>query len=382
MTSPIRIAYLASSMRNLGGAERVNRAVLTRMDRECFAPRAIFLKNAGELGSQLPRQGVPVVELGLSHRKQFLSGLMRLHRHLRQHPVEVLFTAEDKICMASAALLRRLKTAPRYVVCFHGTRTWRGYIGAIHAFAVRNADRVITLSQRHKQFWQQHYRLSDEKITVIPNGIELEKYFPRSPIEKAALRLQHGLQPDLLTVGLVAFFKDSKNLPGFVEVAKEVVACGVAAQFVLVGDGPERASLEKAIQQCQMEAYFHLPGITQEPELWYAMFDMVLMTSLTEAFPLTVIEGMACGLPVVATEVAGIPDIVAHGETGFLALPTELDKLAQYVVQLARDAELRQRMGEAGRLRALAEFDVKVMVERYAQMFREVAGYSRENRYG
>jgi len=99
----------------------------------------------------------------------------------------------------------------------------------------------------------------------------------------------------------------------------------------------------------------------------------VLMTSLTEAFPLTVIEGMACGLPVVATEVAGIPDIVAHGETGFLALPTELDKLAQYEVQLARDAELRQRMGEAGRLRALAEFDVKVMVERYARMFKEVA---------
>jgi len=82
---------------------------------------------------------------------------------------------------------------------------------------------------------------------------------------------------------------------------------------------------------------------------------------------------MACGLPVIATAVAGIPDIVVHGETGFLASPSELDKLAQYVILLAREPDLRQRMGAAGRKRALAEFDVNVMVERYTRMFREVA---------
>lgn len=362
-------------MRNLGGAERVNRAVLEYLSRQSgFAPRAVFLKTAGDWGRLLPAQGVPIVELGISQRSQFLSGLRRLLLHLREQPVDILFTAEDKICMASAALLRRLRAIPRYVACFHGTRTWRGFIGAVHAFAVRSADKLVALSPRHKAFWQQHYRLPEEKLAIIPNGISLQKYRPMSGAEKAALRQQNCLAPNRFTAGLVAFFKDSKNLPGFVQVARQVVDAGVDAQFVLVGDGPERGALEAAITQAQMEARFHLPGVTDSPETWYAMFDCALMTSITEAFPISLIEAMACGLPVVATDIAGIPDIVIHGETGFLAAPSELDKLAQYVVQLARDAELRQRMGAAGRRRALAEFDVQVMVERYDQMFREVAG--------
>jgi len=373
MTSPLQIAYLASSMRNRGGAERVNRAVLTQLNRDRFAPRAIFLKDAGELGRQLPQQGVPVVELGLSHRTQFLLGLARLFHHLRTNPVDILFTAEDKICMASAAFMRRLRAIPHYVVCLHGTRTWRGYIGMVHAFAMRSADRIVVLSERHKQFWQQHYPMPETRWCLIPNGIDLSKYLPRTPAEKAELRCQHGLHPERLTVGLVAFFKDSKNLPGFVAVARKVIDRGVSAQFVLVGDGPERPALEQAIRTHQMQAHFHLPGVTQEPEQWYAMFDIVLMTSLTEAFPLTLIEAAACAVPAVATNIAGIPDIVVDGETGFLAPPTALDQLAEYVVQLARDTELRQRMGAVARQRALSEFDVRVMVARYADMFKQVA---------
>ncbi|GIV05863.1 MAG: glycosyl transferase family 1 [Fimbriimonadales bacterium] len=360
-------------MRNMGGAERVNRAVLEYLGQQPeFAPRAIFLKNAGELGHLLANQGVPIVELGIQRRTEFLRGLRRLIQHLREQPVDLLFTAEDKICMASATILRRLRIVSRYVICFHGTRTWRGFIGAIHASAVRAADMLVALSPRHKLFWQQHYGLPEQKLVIISNGIPLHKFRPFSNSEKAALRRHHGLAPDQFTVGLIAFFKDSKNLPGFVQVAKQVIDTGIKAQFVLVGDGPERKALDTAITAMRLEAQFHLPGLTDSPETWYGMFDCALMTSLTEAFPITLIEAMACGLPVVATDIAGIPDIVVHGETGFLASPSEIDKLAQYVVQLARNPELRQRMGEAGRRRALAEFDVNVMVERYARMFREV----------
>ncbi|MFN3690777.1 MAG: glycosyltransferase, partial [Fimbriimonadales bacterium] len=260
-------------MRNLGGAERVNRAVLEYLCQQPgFAPRVIFLKNAGEWGRSLADQGVPAVELGVQRRTEFLLGLRRLVRHLKGQPVDLLFTAEDKICMASAAMLRRLRVVPCYVVCFHGTRTWRGFIGKVHAFAVRSADRLVTLSPRHQRFWQQHYRLPEEKFTVIPNGIPLHKYRPFSDAEKVSMRQQHHLSLDRFTAGLVAFFKDSKNLPGFVQVARQVIDAGVDAQFVLVGDGPEREALETAIAEAHMEARFHLPGITDSPEIWYGMF--------------------------------------------------------------------------------------------------------------
>lgn len=370
----LRIAYLSSSMRNLGGAERVNRAVLEYLSQQPeFAPRAIFLKHAGELGHLLGNQGIPIVELGVRRRTEFLLGLRRLVRHLKEQPVDLLFTAEDKIGMASATILRRLRRVPRYVICFHGTRTWHGFIGAIHTSAVHSADMLVALSPRHKQFWQQHSKMPEDKFTIIPNGIPLHSFRAFSDAEKSAIRPQHHLAPNRFTVGLVAFFKDSKNLPGFVQVARRVIDAKVDAQFVLVGDGPERPALEASIKQANLEERFRLPGTTDSPQQWYGIFDCALMTSTTEAFPITLIEAMACGLPVVATDIAGIPDIVVHGETGFLASPSELDKLAQYVIRLASDPELRQRMGTVGRKRALAEFDAKVMIERYARMFREVA---------
>lgn len=156
-------------------------------------------------------------------------------------------------------------------------------------------------------------------------------------------------------------------------MARCVVEAGLDVQFVLAGDGPDRPRVEQALDRFQMRPYFVLPGAVSNARDWYPLFNIALMTSSSsEAFPLTLIEAMACGLPVVATDVAGIPNIVVHGETGFLAPPEALDRLAEYVILLARDASLRQRMGAAGRQRALAEFNVNVMVARYARMFESV----------
>lgn len=371
----IRVAYLASMMDNRGGAERVNFQVLTRLDRSQFQTSAIFVKQAGEFGRQLCEHDVPVYELGGKTRAQFLGLLKTTLQHLRRSPVDILFTGEDRICMTLAALAKRLRVVPRYILCFHNTRLPWGVGKIIHPFSVHSADAYMLLSQRNLQFWRQHYPMPDSKVYIIPNGIPLDDITPLSTDERAQLRRAYGLEPEGFLVGLVTFFKEFKNLPGFVEVARRVIDSGVSAQFVLAGDGPDRPRVEAAIDHLHMRAHIVLPGAVPNAREWYPLFDVALMTSSSsEAFPLTLIEAMAAGLPVVATDVAGIPDIVVHGETGFLASPTELDKLAAYVVQLARDSELRQRMGAAGRQRALVEFDVKVMVERYAQMFKEVAG--------
>jgi len=371
----IRVAYLASMMDNRGGAERVNFQVLTRLDRAQFQPSAIFAKRAGEFGRQLCEHGVPVYELGGKTRTQFLSLLQATLQHLRKSPVDILFTGEDRICMTLAALAKRLRVVPHYILCFHNTRLPWGIGKIVHPLSVYSADAYMLLSQRNLQFWRRRYSMPDSKVYIIPNGIPLDDITPLPPYARAQRRRTYGLEPEGFLVGLVTFFKEFKNLPGFVEVARRVIDSGVSARFVLAGDGPDRPRVEAAIDRLQMRSYIVLPGAVPNARDWYPLFDVALMTSSSsEAFPLTLIEAMAAGLPVVATDVAGIPDIVAHGETGFLASPTELDKLAQYVVQLARDPELRQRMGSAGRQRALAEFDVKVMVERYAQMFKEVAG--------
>jgi glycosyltransferase involved in cell wall biosynthesis len=369
----IRVAYFGSEMSDAGGAERVNFQILTQLDRGRFEPRAIFLKGTGEIGRTLIQHGVPIEVIGLRRRSGFLWAFMRVYRELNCRPVDILFTGEDRLCMAMAALLRRSKALPHYILCFHNTRLPSGVGRLIHPLAVQSADCLVMLSERNKRFWQAYYNLPDSRIRIIPNGIPLQRLAPLNSKQRQAQRQLKGLEPDKFTVGLVTFFKNFKNLPGFVQVAHAVIAAGCEAQFALVGDGPDRPRIEQALDNWNMRSHFLLPGKVPDASQWYPLFDVALMTSSSsEAFPLTLIEAMACGLPVVATDVAGIPDIVVHGETGFLASPTELDRLADYVVQLARDSELRRRMGAAGRQRALAEFDTAVMVRRYAQLFEEV----------
>jgi len=371
--TPLRLAYLDSSMRNLGGAERVNSAVLTQLARAHFEPHAIFLKTKGELGGRLAEQGVFVHELGIRSRYEFPLAILRLRQMLKRLAVQVLFTAEDKLCMGLASIMRRWRVVPRYVVALHGTRVWKGYRGLIHAHAVHCADKVVLLSEHNQQFWQQQYQLAASKIAVIPNGIPLSKFRVLSEDEKFALRCRYNLHPSRFTVGLIAFFKDSKNLPGFVQVARKVIDRGIDAQFVLVGDGPERPLVEEAIRVNNLQARFHLPGITDAPELWYGMFDLALMTSITEAFPLTLIEAMACGLPVVATRVGGVADIVVEGETGYLAEPHDLETLAERVATIAQDLSLWRQMSIAGRERAFRNFNIQSMIDNYARLFLSLA---------
>jgi len=373
MSHPIEVLYLASEMSSFGGAERVNFLVLTGLDRTRFRPRALFIKRAGEIGQRLVQSGVPVETLHASKRARFPLVLIKTLSYLRACPVDIVFTAEDRIGMALASILRKRGVISRYVLCFHNTRRHTGVGRLIHPLAVRSADRIVMLSERNKQFWLKHYPDIDSKISIVNNGIVIGDARPVSDERRRQRRTELGLHPDKYTVGLVTFFKQFKNLPAFVRVARLVIDAGIDAQFVLVGDGPERPAVEKAIADLSVAPYFSLPGTTTDSRRWYEAFDVALMTSdSSEAFPMTLLEAMSVGLPVVATNVAGIPDIVVHGQTGFTAEPTDIQQLAHYLVQLARAPELRQQMGQAGYQRVLTEFNADLMVQRYGQLFEQL----------
>lgn len=368
-----RVLYISSEMSDKGGAERVNLLVLTGLDRTRFCPSALFVKQTGKIGSLLAQTNVPVKTLSVRTRWLFPIGLVNALRYLRKEPVDIAFTGENQISMALATILRKQKVIPRYVMCFHNTRLPSGVGRVIHPLAVRTADRLVMLSERNKQFWLRYYPDAGSKIVLIPNGISVGDSYAVSDEDRRRKRIELQMNPDRYTVGLVTFFKPFKNLPAFVQVARKVIDAGIDAQFVLVGDGPDRPVVEAAIESLKLTPYFFLPGRTENSREWYAAFDVALMTSnSSEAFPLTLLEAMAMGLPVVATNVAGIPDIVLHEQTGFIAEPTDIEGLAQYVIWLWRDPKLRYSLGQAGYQRVLTEFNADLMVQRYARLFEEL----------
>ena len=143
-------------------------------------------------------------------------------------------------------------------------------------------------------------------------------------------------------------------------------------RLILVGDGPERPLIEKEIAARRLEGIVRLLGQRSDVPQLLAGADLFLLTSISEGIPLTVIEAMAAGLPVVATKVGGLSEVVEEGRTGRLALAGDDSALAESILQLMQDPSLRQQMGRRGQERAQAMFSERTMHADYLHLYREM----------
>jgi glycosyltransferase involved in cell wall biosynthesis len=147
-----------------------------------------------------------------------------------------------------------------------------------------------------------------------------------------------------------------------------------SARLLLVGDGPERGAIETEIDRHQLWSNVSLLGTRRDVSRVLAAADALLLTSISEGIPLTLLEGMAAGLPVVATRVGGVAEVVVDTETGLLAPSGDDAALAAALRQLAQEPGLRQRLGACGCQRVQDHFDDGAMLTSYDQIYREMLG--------
>jgi glycosyltransferase involved in cell wall biosynthesis len=145
---------------------------------------------------------------------------------------------------------------------------------------------------------------------------------------------------------------------------------GVDAWLCMVGDGPDRERLERLAHELGVVRRCLFPGYQEDVSPFYAAFDAVVLPSVNEGTPVSAIEALAAARPVVATRVGGVPDVVREGEDGFLVELGEPDELAERLERLARDPELRARMGKAGRARVLRRYAVERLVDDVDRLYR------------
>ena len=203
-------------------------------------------------------------------------------------------------------------------------------------------------------------RIDPAKLIVLPNGIPSRT----SGASNGVLREELGLSPDDRVIGSVAVLRPQKALDVLVRAARKLVDEFPRLHLVIAGEGPERERLEPLIAELGLGSHVHLLGMrTDVPDL-LAGLDVAVSSSAFEGSPLAILEYMQAGLPVVATRVGGVPDIVASGETGVLVEPGDPDALAAAVAGLLRDPEMVTAMGRRGRERQQHEFDLDLMVRR------------------
>ncbi len=252
-------------------------------------------------------------------------------------------------------------------------------LGSSGRVAVRlilgRASRVIMVSEALRSALLPLRPESAAKTLVIPNGIDVVHAEPSITPEQA--RQKYSLPPEVPLIGLVARLAPQKGPLEFVRAVRVLADGNPDLHAVIVGDGPLRAEGEALTRELNLEDRLHWLGqVESGREVMWAL-DALVVSSITEGSSIVAMEAMALGKPVVATDVGGVPEVVADGETGYLVPPADAEAMAEAVARLLSDPQGAVAMGDRGRQRAALNFDLDLMISRtkavYADLMREFA---------
>lgn len=295
-----------------------------------------------------------VPELGRSlHPLRDLTTTRQLYRLIRQYQPDVVHTHTSKAGFAGR-LAARLAGVPVIVHTFHG-HVFRGFFNPLltglfirlERLAAGMSDTIITLTEGLRRELAEDYRIARKKhITVLPLGIDLDG-FAAAPRQMGTFRAAWGIAPDAPLVGIVGRLTPIKNHALFLETAARVLARLPQARFVVVGDGELRPQLEARARALGLGGAVIFTGWQRELTAIYSDLDVLVISSLNEGTPVSVIEALSGGCPVVATAVGGLPDMLDQGQLGMLVTPGDADALASGVlahIQHPPDVRQAQRL--------------------------------------
>lgn len=298
----------------------------------------------------------------------------RLWRLLRQLKPDIVHTRnmatlEAQATAALAGVRRRV----------HGEHGWD--VGDLDGSGIKNqrlrrlfrplVHHYIALSRHQLDYLRSTIGVAPQRLNPICNGVDVHRFRPRET--DTATPLPEGFAPPgTLVIGTVMRMQPVKAP---LDLVQAFMALRQHAQFpqlrlVIIGDGPLRATVQQALNQAGVADQAWLPGARDDIPECLRGFDLFVLPSLAEGICNTLLEAMATGLPVIATEVGGNPDLIVDGETGTLVPPGQPPRLAQAMAAAIDDPQRRHAYGQAARQRAETEFSIATMVQRYERLYR------------
>ena len=213
-------------------------------------------------------------------------------------------------------------------------------------------------------------------VRVVRNGVPVDR-LRRDPAAGVALRRRLGIAEDAPVVGQVAVFRRQKRLDLWLETAREVRRRRPDARFLLVGDGPLRGEVESLARELGLGDAVCFAGLQDDVRPYLSAMDLLLVSSEHEGLPLVLLEAMALELPVVATAVGGMPEVVRDPETGRLVPFGRPAEAAALALELLADPAKREGMGRAARRRVVEKYGTGRMVAELETLYREVVDEAR-----
>jgi len=294
----------------------------------------------------------------------------QLRRLLVRERFDIVHThAWGTLCEGWAAA--RLAGVPHIVHGEHGTMEMRPRNLTVQRFVWRRVDRVLSVSERLADRMAREVGYPRERIHTIRNGLDLAQW---GAGDRARTRATLGAATGEVLVLAVGRLVPVKNHALLLDALAQAHRAGVRCRLLLAGDGPLRPQIEAQVRALGIDSSVSLLGERRDVPDLLAACDLFVLSSDSEGMSNTIIEAMAAGRPVIATNVGGNSELVIDGETGVLVEARNAASLADALAVLVSDSAKREVMGSEGRARARREFDVGRMLQGYERLYLDVAG--------
>lgn len=348
---PIRIAFVTDLL-GVGGAESQIVDLVHALDPSRIQPEVIVLRDEGAL---FPRLRVPSEALGMPGP----AALPALASRLQKGRFRAVYTTHGWSIIL-AAFLRIFLRPPRpqrRVAVIDSEHSYMTPLASpalepVRRFAARRADCIVAVSEAQAQWLRAYLGGPPRRIEVVPNALDPADFESVSEGEK--VRAEFGIPSDAPLILCVARLVKGKGHDVLLSAVE-----GLDVHLLLVGDGPERGTLEKTAQCPSLAGRVHFAGTRPDTRPFLSAASVACLASRSESQGIVLVEAMAAGLPVVASRVGGIPEVVEEGVTGHLVPPDDSVALAHALLEAMGDPAWRRRAGEAGRERVKRMFSIQ-----------------------
>jgi glycosyltransferase involved in cell wall biosynthesis len=292
---------------------------------------------------------------------------VRLARFLRRERVAVVH-CHDQYSNFFSVLSARLAGVPVVIASkrwLHSPLRYR----IANGIGFRAATRVLANSASVARSLGTDDRLSTSRVVVVPNFVDEQAFEPPSDAELAAWRRELGLNGGDVVIGIIASLTPLKDHATLLRAAGRLTPQWPTVRVVIVGQGPELERLRALTNELGIGDRVRFAGLRPQIPSFHFLFDISVLCSISEGFPNSLVEAMAAGRPIVATDVGGVRDAVRDGENGLLVPARNPATLADALMALLADPARRRAMGEAGAERARREFHARVVVASLADLY-------------
>lgn len=368
MPIKIRILHIISSL-NIGGTERQCVELVKRIDKNRFDVTLLTFNKDGPLYNDVIDAKIPLAEIripGSFYRPKSLLQILRIALFIWKGGFHIVQTygISDNIPGILAAKIARIP------IIIGGKRElneiWPRRKVAAEMILLKRCNKVVANAQKVRDYLALDEKIPGEKIEIIYNGIDLQKYvnFPE---------MGYASRPDI--VGMIGNFRPQKDQKTFLNAAAEVLKQKPGVRFALVGSGRFEEGMKNYAKELRLQDKVIFYGRKTGQELLdiFKSFTITVLSSTNEGFPNVVMESMALGIPVIANPSGGVPELIVDGVTGYFFPFKRHDVLAEKILYLFNNKAKAEEIGKSSRVSVKDRFDFRLMTSQFENLYEQLS---------